>query len=336
MKRISLFLRLFGRCFFAFFLFANAASPAFAQQRGDDGWSFVLGNISASVYTAILEGGFQPNFSLAYRYAPSTEGELRVRYTEQSYNGSLYDLEESLTANDEKTYEVFLLPFRYIFSYNSLLSLNAAAGAYYEHNALEQRGYFNHPDLAPDSLNMYNNEFSMSVLGPLLEGGLRFQTPVKDIDLGRLSFQARIADITLDAGIVPLFYLRRDQSTRMAPFMGNAYFNHSQDTSGSPYFYGKLGGAFFRYLNLSVLYQYARLDYDIIAINSDTGEWGTLQESFVSWSYKLEAFVLLPFGGDFGIRVGYGHSFDTIHLDSSTPVRNNNPYFFIGADKITL
>jgi hypothetical protein len=293
------------------------AAAAFAQDEGR--FAGVLGKLSFSLNTSVLEDGARTDFSLGYGYMPSIEGELRLRYAKESYNDSMYDLEESLTANDERTFEVFLLPFRYIFSRGPNLSFSAAGGVYYEYNDLKTRGYFNYPD--PDiGLTMYDNNFSMHMLGPLLEAGLRFR--------------AGIADIKLDAGIVPIFYLRRDQSMRMKPLLGADYFDYSQNTSGSPYFYGGLSGLFFRFLSLSFLYEYARIDYDAIAI--DESGWTTLEEQLVSMSFKVEASVLLRLGRDFAIRAGYGHSFDTLKLDSSTPVRDDKHYFIIGSEKIAF
>jgi hypothetical protein len=162
----------------------------------------------------------------------------------------------------------------------------------------------------------------MHLVGPLAEAGLRFQT--------------EMADIKLNAGIVPVFYLRRDQSMKMKPYMGTEFFDYSQDTGGSPYFYGELGGTFFQLVSLSLLYEFARIDYNIISINADAGNWITPKEELLSHSFKVEATVLLPLGGEFSLQVGYGHSFDTIELNSDTPVQDDKHYFIIGTKKISF
>jgi hypothetical protein len=293
---------------------------AFAQSF-DEPVEYILGNINFSLDTDVLKDGSQIDFSLGYRYTPSTEGEIRLRYIKESYNDDLYDLQESLTANDEGTFEVFLLPFRYHFFNDSTLSFNVVAGLYYDYNTLNQHGYFNMPDLGNDSLNIYRNDFSMHILGPLVEAGLRLR--------------AQPVDIKLKAGIVPIFYLRRDQSVQMKPYMGVKFFDHSQDTSGSPYFYGELNGMFFRFLSLSLLYEYARIDYDVISIDGNK-KWATPKEELISRSFKIEASVLLSLGGGFYLQMGYGHSFDTIELNSSTPVEDNIPYLIIGTKKISF
>jgi hypothetical protein len=300
-------------------LFMALAFPALAQSL-DESVELVLGRVNLSLDTDILEDGSQLDFSLGYWYTRSTEGEIRLRYAKESYNDGMYGLEESLIASDEHTFEIFLLPFRYRFFNNSPLSFNAAAGLYYDLNALDQHGYFNRGDLGDDSLNIYRNDFSMHMLGPLVEAGLRFQTqPV---------------DIRLKAGVVPIFYLRRDQSLQMKPFMGDKYFDHSQDTSGSPYFYGELAGIFFRFLSLSLLYEFARIKYDVIGI--DGNEWTTPEDELVTHSLKAEASLLLPLGGSLYFQAGYGHSFDAIMLNSSTPVDEHGNYFIVGAKKLAF
>ncbi|MDR1248448.1 MAG: hypothetical protein LBK63_04005 [Treponema sp.] len=321
MKQPSLPLRFFGRRFSALILLVMLLSfPAFAQSS-DKPFELILGRLNFSLGTDVLEDGSQTDILLGYRYAPSAEGEIRFRYVKESYNDNMYDLEESLIANDEITFEIFLLPLRHHFFDNSTLSFNAAAGLYYDYNALNQHGYFNRTDLTP-SLNTQRNDFSMHILGPIVEAGLHFQTqPV---------------DVQLKTGIVPIFYLRRDQSMRMKPFMGDEYFDHSQDTSGSPYFYGELNGIFFKFLSLSLLYEFARIDYDVIGIDGAAKKWTTLEEELITHSLKAEASVLLSFGRGLYFKVGYGHSFDTIILNSSTPVEDNAPYLIIATEKLVF
>jgi hypothetical protein len=268
----------------------------------------------------MLEDGYQIDFSLGYWYTRSSEGEIRIRYAKESYNEDMYNLEESLIANDEHTFEIFLLPFRYRFFDNSTLGFNAAAGLYYDYNALDQHGYFNRPDLG-QNLNIYRNDFSMHLLGPLAEAGLRFQT--------------RPVDIRLKAGMAPVFYLRRDQSVQMKPYMADK-FDHSQDTSGSPYFYGELSGIFFRFLSLSLLYEFARIRYDVIGIDGAAKKWTTPEDELVTHSLKAEAALLLPLGGGLYFQAGYGHSFDAIILNASTPVEEHANYFIVGTKKLAF
>jgi hypothetical protein len=292
--------------------------PAFAQSSDRRDFEFILGKVNFSLDSNILEDGSQTDFLFGYRYTPSTEGEIRLRYVKESYNGDMYELEESLIANDELTFETFLLPFRYHFFNDSTLSFNAAAGLYYDYNSLKQHGYFNRTDL-PVPLNIFRNDFSMHILGPLAELGLHFQTQPVDVEL--------------KAGIVPIFYLRRDQSMLMKPLMiPDEIFDYSQNTSGSPYFYGELNGVFFRFLSLSLLYEFARIKYDVIGINGNT--WITPEEELVTHSLKAEVAVLLPLGGNMSFKLGYGHSFDAIITDSSTPVEGNANYLIIATKKM--
>jgi hypothetical protein len=301
------------------FLLLIALPFSVFAQAPDKPVELVLGKVSLSLGTNVLEDGSQTDFSLGYRYTPSTGGEIRFRYIKQSYNDDLYDLEESLLANDELTFETFLLPFRYHFFNDSTLSFNAAAGLYYEYNTLKQHGYFNMSALAPDNLNIYRNDFSLHLLGPLAEAGLHLRTqPV---------------DIKLKAGIAPVFYLRREQSVQIKPYMGAAFFDHSQDTGGSPYFYGEVDGIFFKFLSLSLLYEYARINYDVIGADENKN-WITPENELVTHSLKAEVSVLLSFGGGLYLQAGYGHSFDTIILNSSTPVEEDSNYVIIGTKKL--
>ena len=175
--------------------------------------------------------------------------------------------------------------------------------------------------LGSESLNIYHNNFSMHIAGPLAEAGAYFRTQPVDIELNN--------------GIVPVFYLRRDQSMRMKPYMGTDFFDYSQDTGGSPYFYGELGGTFFKLLSVSLKYEFARIDYDAIAFDEGRN-WTTLSEELLSHSFKVEASVLVPLGGDFSVRVGYGHSFNTIGLNSGTPVQDDKHYIIIGTKKMSF
>jgi hypothetical protein len=319
MKRKSAFPRFFRNPFFiAVFLFMGDLLPVFAQSANKSEFDLVLGKLSFFLYTNVLKNGSQTDFSLGYQYTPLTEGELRLSYIKESYNDTMYDLEESLMANDEQTFEIFLLPFRYNFFSDALLNFNAAAGVYYEYNMLKQHGYFNHPAFAPDSLNIYLNSFSMHLFGPLVEAST--------------SLEIQAIDIELSVGIVPVFYLRRDQSVKMKPFMGTGFFDYSQNTGGSPYFYGELSGMFFKFLSVSLLYEHACIDYGAIAYDAGRN-WAILEEELVSRSFKIEAAVLLPLGENFFVRLGYGHSFDTLELNSSTPVQDNKHYFIIGSKK---
>jgi hypothetical protein len=282
--------------------------------------SIAIRNISIFMDTNILEDGSETNFSLGYRYTPLTDGSLRLRYTKTSYNDNWNNDEsydESLMANDELIFETFLLPYRRSFFSGSPLSFDLGAGAYYEYNKLDVEGYFHHVHPLV-GLNMYRNDYSMHLLGPLAEAGLRLRT--------------RPVYITLDLGIVPVFYLRRDQSQLVRPYMGTEFFEHSQDTSGSPYFYGELTGVFFGLLSLGVKYEYSRIDYDVISIDG-SGKWAIAPEELVARSFKLEASLLLPLSAGLSLQLGYGRSFATIEVDSGTPLDDNGYYFTIGLEK---
>ena len=100
-------------------------------------------------------------------------------------------------------------------------------------------------------------------------------------------------------------------------------------------FYGELGGTFFKCLSLSLLYEFARIDYDAIAFDEGRN-WTTLSEELLFHSFKIEVSVLAPLGRDFSFRVGYGHSFDTIELNSGTPVQDDKDYIIIGTKEMSF
>ncbi|MDR0709103.1 MAG: hypothetical protein LBF77_03440, partial [Spirochaetaceae bacterium] len=258
---------------------AFCGAPPLAAENG---FGLTLGRMGFSLDSGIMENGIQTDFSLNYRYTEAADGELRISYLKESYDRRLYeDIEESLAVNHEQTVSVFLLPFRYRFFDDPLFSLNAAGGAYYRYNSLKQSGYFNMADLDAESLNMYSNDFSMHLLGPLVEAGLLLHTDE--------------VNIAFNAGIVPVFYLGRDQSMRVKPYMGDAAFNYSQNTDGSPYFYVKLGGTFFEFLDVNFLYEYTRINYDVIGIDGGRN-WTTPESEVVTRIFDIEASVLVPVG----------------------------------------
>jgi hypothetical protein len=282
----------------------------------------VLGNLNFSLNSAILENGAQTDFLLNYRYTGAAEGELRFNYIKESYDERLYeDIEESLAVNHEKTAAVFLLPFRYMFFGDSRFNFNAGAGVYYRYNSLVQSGYFNMTALGENSLNIYNNDFSMHLLGPLVEAGLF-------LGMDALS-------VALTAGIVPVFYLGRDQSMRVKPYAGDAFFDYSQNTGGSPYFYVDLSGTFFKFFGVDFSYEYAKIDYNVIGIDKNRN-WVTQKSEVVTRTLKIDAFILVPAGGGFSLQLGYGRSFDTIEVDSSTPVNSDKYRIIIGLKKTAL
>jgi hypothetical protein len=289
--------------------------------------------------TKVLENGVPIDFSLGYRYTPSIEGELRFRRLKESYNDRLYaDIEESLSAADEQTIELFVLPFRYHFFNTGRFKFNLAGGGYYEYNKLHQTGFFNMPALGAEAVNTYLNDFSMHILGPLFETGLKFRLGPA-MNLGKIRFDS-IADLRLNAGAVPVFYLRRNQAMKIDPYMGHDFFEYTQETRGSPYVFGEIEGTLFTYISLAFLYEFAKIDYNVITFDANRN-WGTMGQEVIARTFKIEVLLFLPTAartgedGNPGLKavLGYGRSYEAIELDSSTPVRREGQYFIFGGKK---
>jgi hypothetical protein len=281
---------------------------------------FNLGRISFSMTPKILENGTLTDYSLGYRYAERFAVELRTRFTEESYNAPLYEDMKSLVATDNTVYEFFILPLRYYFYKNAQMKFGAGAGAYYEYNEVKQEGYFNNEDWpAGFKLNTYDNDFSMSILGPLA-------------DLG-FSYRTENCYFSISGGIMPVFSLWRDQSQSMAPFMIQETFDFSQQTSGGPYLYFDLSAILFRYVYLALAYEYTKLQYGVIVIN-DRDKWKAQDENVISMSFKLEAALLVPLGANISFQIGYGHSFDSIGSDTDSLMKSEQDYFICGVKKL--
>jgi hypothetical protein len=135
--------------------------------------------------------------------------------------------------------------------------------------------------------------------------------------------------------VVPLFYLRRDQAMKINPYMGPDFFEYSQETRGSPYVFGELEGTLFTYISLALVYEYAKIDYNVITFDANRA-WGTAGQDVVSRTFKIEVSLKLPAGReetDLKPVLGYGRSYEAIELDSSTPVRDEGQYIIFGAKK---
>jgi hypothetical protein len=136
---------------------------------------------------------------------------------------------------------------------------------------------------------------------------------------------------SLSTGIVPIFFLQREQSMKITPYMGTAPFDHSQTTSGSPYFYADLSLILFKYVSLSLLYEYSKLDYDVIGFNANG--WVPVEQKLVSNTLNFEVSFLLPLGYGINAQIGYGNMFNSVIMDVSSPAESNKQYFIIGVKK---
>jgi hypothetical protein len=97
-----------------------------------------------------------------------------------------------------------------------------------------------------------------------------------------------------------------------------------QETSGSPYVYFDINGVFLKYLALSFMYEYSKLDY-IIGLDLDSS-------SIESQSIKVDVSLLIPIGG-MSAQIGYGWIFDSTTTNKGTALEDNRQYVIFTAKK---
>jgi hypothetical protein len=74
------------------------------------------------------------------------------------------------------------------------LTARVGGGLYYEYDHLAEKGFFNMPELealGKERVNSYDNDFSMHLVGPLVDAGL--------------SYRASWISAGFSAGVVPVY-----------------------------------------------------------------------------------------------------------------------------------
>jgi hypothetical protein len=287
--------------------------PSFAQKLD-------IGRFSFSLSPKVLKDGSITDLSFGYEYTEKFGGELRFRYSNSAKNGQFDEtVPDSLNAIDESIFEVFLLPFEYFFLKKPQAKFWIGTGGYYNYRALNEKGYFNMPGLEAlnkEKVNSYANDFSMHVVGPDIETGF--------------TYHAAWLNVSVHAGIVPVFYLIASQKMTITPLMEPGHADYAQQTSGSPYFYADLGVVLFKYISLSFLYDFSRLNYKAIDFDNDLN-WYNPEKTTIAQSLKIEASLLIPLQGSVYTQIGYGHTFDSTQLDSDSPVKSSRQYVILAA-----
>jgi hypothetical protein len=115
---------------------------------------------------------------------------------------------------------------------------------------------------------------------------------------------------------------------KITPLMDPHNADYSQETSGGPYFYADLTLTLFKYASLALLYDYSKLDYQVIDFD-DQFKWFTPESKTISQSLKLEVCAFIPLGGNVYAQVGYGHSFDSIQVNSAPLVESGRDYVIL-------
>jgi hypothetical protein len=297
-----------------------------------------IGNFSFFLTTRIMEDGSIQEGGLGWNYAGAFSANLRVRMTTVEKNEEFEDADDSLNAVKQKIYEVFLLPFEYAPVRTSLVKLWLGVGGYYYNEALNEKGFFNMPeleDLGKERVNSYTNEFSLQTLGPALDAGFSFR--------GSQWFK-----VSLSAGAVPVFLTWAEQKVSIVPLLSPDNADYSQNHWGSPYLYAELNGTISLprlgrtsgpsnwMIWFSMLYDYSRLQYEALDFKFDGSDfsWYAPERTAVSQSLKIEGALLIPFGG-MHLQIGGGRMFDSITVDSDSALRHDKNYLNISGKIIS-
>jgi hypothetical protein len=298
-----------------------------------------IGKFSFFLTNRIMEDGSIQDIGLGWNYTDIFSADLRLRLTTVEKNEEFEGVEDSLNAVKQKIFEVFLLPFEYTPIKTSSVKLSTGVGVYYYNEALNEKGFFNMPELealGKERVNSYTNEFNLQTLGPVLDVGFSF--------LGSQWFKA-----SLSAGTVPIFLTWAEQKVSIVPLLDPNRADNSQNHWGSPYLYADLSATVSlpRLLKssepsnlklwFSMSFDYSRLQYEILDFKFDGGNfgWYTPEREVVSQSFKIEGALLIPLGG-MHLQIGAGRIFDSITVDSGSAIQQERNYVNISGRVINF
>jgi hypothetical protein len=290
-----------------------AAIPLAAQNQ-----SFGNGNLSFSLSPKVLKDGSILDAALGWHYTANRAGTLRLRFSTTAKNEQFDEtVPDSLVAIEDSRFETFLTPFEYALLNKPSVQIKVGAGVYYNYYTLTEKGFFDMPildQLALPRVNSFANEATMHLVGPHAALGM--------------SVQSEWFSMTINAGVVPYFYLNAEQRMSIIPLMEPGWASNTQDTAGSPYLYADLAVTLFKYVSIAVLYDYTKLAYRVVDFDfyDDEFKWLTPEREVVSHSLKVEACALLPLGGDVYAQLGYGYTFDYTQTDSAPALETNRQY----------
>jgi hypothetical protein len=315
---------------------------AFAQEKEGDS-SITLGRFSFFLTNKIMEDGSIIDGGISLNYTDAFSGELQIRRTRTEKNEEFEGVEDSLNAVKQETIEVFLLPLEYDFLQSSASGrIWLGIGGYYYDEALNEKGFFNMPELeylGAERVNSYTNNFSLRVLGPVLKAGFVFR--------GSEWFRG-----FLSGGAVPVFATWAKQDVTIVPLLDPGRADYSQNHWGSPYLYGDLSAIIslpdFKALArkqgtvpsnwklwFSLLYDYSRLQYEILDFEfvGNKFNWYTPERTVAAQSFKIEGALLIPMGGAH-LQIGAGRMFDSMTVDSGSLLRTEKNYLNISGKVI--
>jgi hypothetical protein len=298
-------------------LVALIPAGAFSQDQ-----SFDFGRFSFFSSPKILKDGSITDVGLGYAYTERLAGELRLSFSGESKNERFDEaVPDSLNAMTKNAFTVYLVPLEFFFIKSQRTRLHAGAGLYYHYETLSENGYFNMPALeqiGKEKVNSFSNDFSTHTLGPGIEAGF--------------AHSMSWLDLSVRAGVIPAFWLHTNQNMRIVPLMEPDYADYSQDTWGSPYVYGEGSFIFFKFVSLALLYDFSSLNYQAIDFDENL-QWHNPERTVFSQSLKLEASLLIPLPSSVHAQIGYGHTFDSVQLDSGDPVWSNRQYLIFAVNK---
>jgi hypothetical protein len=288
-----------------------------------EGQTFSFDKFNFFLSPKILEDGSIIDFGLGYNYTDIFGSSLDFRITNTSKNEKLLGVEDSLNATNENIFETFFFPVKYNFFRNFLNSIWVGAGLYYEYNKLNENGYFNMPSLETlnpprERVNSYTNDFSMHLLGPLIGIGA--------------NYSSKWFGINFYGGVIPIFYLTSKQKTSIVPLIYPNNAEYSQNTAGTPHFYINMDAIILKYLNIVLLYEFARLNYETIDFDENLA-WKTADNAIITQSFKVETSLLIPMGNNMRMLVGYGYALDSMRLDSNDAILSGRHYLILTAKK---
>jgi hypothetical protein len=280
-----------------------------------------LGKFGFSFTPRILKEGSITDLGFNLKYTDRLSGAADFRYTAITENKELLDVTDSLNAVTERIFEVFFMPIQYSLLATERYTFYLGGGAYYEYDNLTEKGFFNMPaleNLGKERVNAYTNDFSMHVVGPLLEGGFKYAG-------GWFA-------MALTGGVVPVFFLSSSQKMEIVPLLDPNHADYTQTTWGSPYFYAHFDCTLFAYFTVTALYDFVHLAYKTIDFDEQL-KWHTPRQETFSQSLKLEGSALLPLGGGMSFQIGYGFAFDWIQFDAGSPSLSDRQYAVLTVKK---
>jgi len=306
--------------FWTAFFIIFAVFPLSAQEQ--EGFGLNSNRYSMSVVPKILKNGVQNdiNFGFFYTDAMRMAADVRIRTVKEAVSDNVWDIKDSHITRESQVTEIFFLPLNYCFIRNSRFSLQAGAGGYFEYNKLIENGYFNDSTLfdpkGEERYSSFYNDYLGYSIGPLLDIGISYNI---SFFRGAISF-----------GIVPVFFLNRNQTWTLSPYMNpDPKYSVSSESVCGPYYYLSLDLAFnlkYFIILFSLLNEYSYLEYTAAGFDGTTGYWADVNEKITYTKLAFEISVLVNMGTA-GImpQIGYGRIIDE--------VTGGKNYFIIGVKK---